>query len=283
MQEKLTKPTTLVDEKTTEFSNTQPQERKFDFPTELIDLPSNGKTYPKTNPLSSGKLNIKYMTAREEDILSSQNLIRKGIVLDKLFESIVADDVNVNDILIGDKNAILLATRLLGYGKNYTVEVTDPFSGERQEVTIDLSKIQIKDIDVSKLNEENRYEFIVPSSGKKIIFKLLTHGDEININSELQALERLKPKGKGGTETVSHDVTTRLKYMILSVDGNSDRGFINKWIANEFLARDNRAFRKYVNEISPDLDLTFEFESDITGEKEVMSIPFGINFFYPAE
>ena len=91
-------------------------EKQFDFPTEVIDLPSEGKVYPTDNPLSSGKVTLKYMTAKEEDILSSQNLIKKGVVLDKLFESIVVDDIKIDDITIGDKNAIILATRVLGYG-----------------------------------------------------------------------------------------------------------------------------------------------------------------------
>jgi hypothetical protein len=279
MQEKLTNPKI---EKTTPVEEQPVQTRRqFDYPTELIDLPSKGKCYPPSNPLSKGQIYIKYMTAKEEDILASQNLIRKGVVLDKLFESVVIDDVNINDILIGDKNAILLATRVLGYGADYLAEVTDPFSGERQEVTINLAKIQIKEVDDDLLNTENRYEFELPISKKKIIFKLLTHGDEINISAETQALERLK-KGNKNDASASQDVTTRLKHMIVSVDSNTDRGYINKWIVNEFLARDNRAFREYVKTISPDLDLTFEFVSDITGESEVMSIPFGINFFYPS-
>ena len=94
-------------------------EKQFDFPTEVIDLPSEGKVYPLDNPLSSGKVTLKYMTAKEEDILSSQNLIKKGVVLDKLFESIVVDDIKIDDITIGDKNAIILATRVLGYGPEY--------------------------------------------------------------------------------------------------------------------------------------------------------------------
>ena len=98
----------------------------YEFPTEVIDLPSKGKVYPESNPLSKGSIEIKYMTAKEEDILASQNLIRKGVVLDKLFESIVVDkDVDINDIVVGDKNAILLATRVLGYGAEYQVEITD--------------------------------------------------------------------------------------------------------------------------------------------------------------
>jgi hypothetical protein len=92
-------------------------ENKFEFPTEVIDLPSKGLGYPEDHPLKKGNIEIKYMTAREEDILASQSLIKKGVVLDKLFESVVVEpDLNINDILIGDKNAILLATRVLGYG-----------------------------------------------------------------------------------------------------------------------------------------------------------------------
>jgi hypothetical protein len=255
------------------------EQQKYDFPTEVLDLPSKGLIYPKNHPLSKGTIEIKYMTAKEEDILASQNLIKKGIVLDKLFESIIAEvGVNPNDIYIGDKNAILLATRVLGYGPDYKVEITDPFTLERQEVVIDLSTVKTKDIDDTLLNRENRYKFKLPKTGKEIEFKLLTHGDETEITKEVQALERI---GKGKDTT--SDVTTRLRYMILSVDGNTDRGFINKWIMNGFLALDTKAFRKYVREISPDMDLKFEFTSELSGESEALDIPFGINFFYPSE
>lgn len=255
------------------------EQQKYDFPTEVLELPSKGLTYPKTHPLSKGTIEIKYMTAKEEDILASQNLIKKGVVLDKLFESIIIEkDVNPNDIFIGDKNAILLATRVLGYGPEYEVEITDPFTLEKQSVIIDLSKVKTKEVNESVLNRENRYKFKLPSNGKEIEFKLLTHGDEGDIAKEIQALERL---GKG--KDTASDVTTRLRYMIVSVDGNTDRGFINKWVQNQFLARDTKAFRKYVKEISPDMDLKFEFTSELTGETEALDIPFGINFFYPSE
>jgi hypothetical protein len=252
-------------------------ERNFEFPTEVIELPSKGLVYPQGHPLSKGTVEIKYMTAREEDILASQNLIKKGIVLDKLFESVVVEPgVSVNDIFIGDKNAILLATRILGYGKDYEVEITDPFTLEKQKVVIDLAKVQTKDIDEKLLNSENRYTFKLPKSGKEIVFKLLTHGDELEISKDVQALERINKNS-----AVAFDVTTRFRYMIQSVDGNEDKGFITKWIQNGFLALDTQAFRKYVKEITPDLDLKFEFTSDLTGEVEALDIPFGINFFYP--
>jgi len=217
------------------------------------------------------------MTAKEEDILASQNLIKKGVVLDKLFESVVVEPgLNIDDVYIGDKNAILLATRILGYGADYDVEISDPFTGERQKTTIDLSKIQTKDIDYSKLNRQNRYKFSLPSNGKEIEFRLLNHKDEIEINKEVQALERLNK-----ATSLASDVTTRFRYMITSVDGNSDRGFINRWVQNQFLARDTKAFRNFVKEISPDMDMRFVFVSEITGESEALDIPFGINFFYP--
>ena len=149
------------------------ENKKYDFPTEVITLPSQGKCYPKEHPLASGEVEIKYMTAKEEEILASQNLIKKGIVLDKLFESIIADKtLNIDDIVIGDKNAIVLATRILGYGPEYKVQVPNEFD-ENEEITIDLSKVQTKDIDLSKLNRNNSYDFVTPSGKNVLKFKLL--------------------------------------------------------------------------------------------------------------
>lgn len=252
----------------------------YDFPTEVIELPSQGKSYMEGHPLSKGTVEIKYMTAKEEDILASQNLIRKGVVLDKLFESVVVEDgLDIGDIFVGDKNAILLATRILGYGADYEIEITDPSTLELQKVTIDLSKVQTKDIDFNKLNSDNLYEFELPTLKKNIKFKLLTHKDEIDINKDIQAMQRLSGKG----DIPSQDVSTRLRYMIQEVDGNTDRGFINNFVKNNLLARDSRALRNYVRELSPDLDLTFQFTSDITGDTEALDIPFGTGFFYPSE
>ena len=252
----------------------------YDFPTEVIELPSQGKTYMEGHPLSKGTVEIKYMTAREEDILASQNLIRKGVVLDKLFESVVVEEgVNIDDILIGDKNAILLATRILGYGKDYQVDITDPFSGEQQKTNVDLAKIQIKEIDSTLLNSNNKYEFELPIAKKKIVFKLLSHKDEKDINAEIQALNRLS-KDKDG---VSSEISTRLRYMIEEIEGNNDRGFINNFVKNNLLARDSRVLRNYIQQISPDLELKFDFTSDLTGEKEALDIPLGAGFFYPSE
>jgi|TARA_B110000977_G_scaffold188399_1_gene256593 hypothetical protein len=249
----------------------------YDFPTEIISLPSQGKCYSEDNPLSKGTLEIKYMTAREEEILASQNLVRKGVVIDKLFESIIVEkDVNIDDIVLGDKNAILLATRVLGYGPEYKIEMTDSL-GEPQSVTIDLGAVQTKEVDVELLSSENRYEFTTPFGKNKLEFKILTHGDEKKIDADIKALSRLN---KGG---VSAELTTRYRFMILSVDGNSDTQSITSFINNKFITRDTKAFREYIAKITPDINMEFDFEDEQTGETEVRSIPMGVGFFWPTE
>jgi hypothetical protein len=249
----------------------------YDFPTEIISLPSQGKCYPSDNPLSKGTLEIKYMTAREEEILASQNLVRKGVVIDKLFESIIVEKgINVDDIVLGDKNAILLATRVLGYGPEYKIEMTNSL-GEPQEVTVDLGKVQTKEIDFELLSPENRYEFTTPHGKNKLEFKILTHGDEKKIDADIKALSRLN---KGG---VSAELTTRYRFMILSVDGQSDTQSITSFINNKFITRDTKAFREYIAKITPDINMEFDFEDDQTGETEVRSIPMGVGFFWPTE
>ena len=249
-------------------------EKTYDFPTEVLDLPSQGKVYPLDNPLSSGRITIKYMTAKEEDILSNQNLIKKGVVLDKLFESIVVDDVNIDDIVIGDKNAIVLATRLLGYGAQYPMKFYSSKLGDSLETIVDLSKVQTKEVDFSIFNNKNEFEFTTPIGKNKLVFKLLTHGDENLIEKDITALEKFNKDG-------SFEITTRLRYMIKSVDDNSDLGHITKYI-NGMLARDSKAFRNYVKEIQPDMNMNYTYVHE-DGEEEVVPITMGVNFFWPAD
>jgi hypothetical protein len=248
-------------------------ETQYDFPTEVLDLPSKGLVYPKDHPLASGQITIKLMTAKEEDILSSQNLIRKGIVLDKLFESIIVDRIDIKDIIIGDKDAILLATRLLGYGPEYDVAFYSSLKGDTIETTVDLSKIQTKEVDFSLFKNRNEFEFVTPIGKNKLVFKLLTHGDEIAIEKDIEALQKLN-------KDASFEITTRLRYMIKSVDGDNNMGAINKYI-NGMLARDSRAFRDYARKIQPGMDMTIKY-THTEGEVEEAPIPMGVGFFWPS-
>ena len=260
-----------------ETQNYPPQAPKsYPFPTEVISLPSKGLVYPESNPLSKGEITIKLMTAKEEDILTSTNLIKKGIQLDKLLESIVVEPgVNINDLVIGDKNAILVTSRILAFGPQYDVKIQDPFDNEEVDVAIDLSQIKIKEIDESLLNRNNEYAFTLPVSKTVIKFKLLTHGDELLINKDVEASQKTLKTG--------NEITTRYRRIITEVDGNRDFGFISNFVANRLLAGDSKALRKYIASISPDLDLKFEYTSPITGDTEALRIPFGVSFFYPAD
>ena len=252
-------------------------EEKRQFPTEVIDLPSKGYFYPKDSPLSSGQVEIKYMTAREEDILTSMNLIQKGTVMDILLEALVVSDVNLDDVLIGDKNAIMIASRVLAYGKDYTFEFTDPSSGESREETVDLTKLEDKKIDFSKYEKgKNEFNFELPASKKTITFKILTQREEKQIDNELKAMRKLIKKSG-----IDPEITTRLKASIIAVDGNRERNTVNKFVDTEFLSVDSFAYRTYLTSITPDIDLSYSVELD-NGEIEEVAVPVTAQFFWPS-
>jgi hypothetical protein len=174
----------------------QVTENKFKFPTEVVELPSKGLIYPKDNPLSSGKVEMKYMTAKEEDILTNQNYIQKGVVLDKLIESLIVSKINYNDLVTGDKNALLIASRVLGYGKDYTFRAYNSNTKQIEDFTIDLTTLEDKNLNSKDLKEEgvNEFDFTLPHSKMLITYKILTHGDEKAIDKEIQGLKKLKKK-----------------------------------------------------------------------------------------
>ena len=241
---------------------------KFNLPTEVIDLPSMGLLYPKDNPLSSGKVEMKYMTAREEDILSNQSYITKGIVIDKLLQSLIVDkSVDYNTLLVCDKNAIMIAARILGYGKEYK------FMYQGKETSIDLSKLDTKKTDMTLFKDGvNEFEFKLPRSGKTITFKILSQRDENNIQLNLKAQRKLR------RET---ELTTRLKHTITAIDGETDTNVIKEFVDGELLAVDSRALRNYIKDISPDVDLTFNFEGEDGTVVNDVQIPIGVSFFWP--
>ena len=237
----------------------------FNLPTETIELPSKGLVYPESSPLSSGTVEMKYMTAKEEDILTNANYIADGTVLDRLMKSLIVSNVNYDDLIIGDKNAIMIAARILGYGKDYS------FNYAGTEQTVDLTTLENKEIDESIYTRgNNEFPFELPQSGNKVTFKLLTHKDEQDIKKELDALIKLNKEG-------SAELTTRLRFMITSVNGDKQKSVINDFVNNYLLAQDSRALREHISSIQPDVDLTF-FPS---GSKIKRTIPVGVGLFWP--
>ena len=252
-------------------------ENQYGFPTEALSLPSQGLLYPKDSPLRSGTIDVKYMTAKEEDILTSQNLIEQGKVITRLLESIIADPkVKLNDLLIGDKNALMVGTRILGYGKDYNIVLTDPDTQEQVEYTVDLTKLENKPIDKKLYENGNSFTFELPNSKRTIGFKLLTQQVENEIEETMKDYEKVE-KLTG----VSYNLTTRFKHQIVSIDDNTDQKEIDNFVDNEFLALDTRAFRKYLDEITPDIELKFDYTSQ-TGNLHKIDVPLGIDFFWPA-
>jgi len=233
------------------------------FPTEVIELPSKGLVYPESNPLSSGKIEMKYMTAKEEDILTNQSYIQKGIVLDKLLQSLIVSKIDYNDLVVGDKNAIMVAARVLGYGKDYTFE----YNGT--EYTVDLSKIDNKPFDISNKGI-NEFNYTLLSTGVNITYKILTHGDEQKIQAEIEGYKKIN-------KNASIDISTRLKYLITSVGGDRDPKTIREFVDNHLLARDSRELRKHIRNTQPDVDLTFFPD----GNTDRVDIPVGVKFFWP--
>ena len=233
------------------------------FPTEIVELPSQGLIYPEDHPLRSGKVEMKYMTAKEEDILTNQNYIQKGIVLDKLLEALTMNQFSLKDMVTGDKNALIVASRILGYGKDYT------FTYAGKEYTVDLTTLDNKPFDTSLLTPRGTFKFKLPVSQTEVEFKLLTAKDEELIDQEIQGLKKLNKES-------SSEITTRLKYQLTSVDGSQDRNIIKEFVEFNLLAADSRALRLYIKEVAPDVNLSFTTE----GGEEV-AIPINLNFFWP--
>ena len=238
---------------------------EFKFPTEEVELPSKGLLYSKDNPLSSGKIELKYMTAKEEDILTNQSYIQKGTVLDKLLQSLIINkDIQIDDLFVGDKNALFVAARILGYGKDYKVTIAG------KEENIDLTQLEHKKIDLNFFeNTNNRFTYKLEHTGTVLEFKLLNGHDDKKIDRELAGLKKISPNS-------SSELTTRLKHMIVSVDGDEETKTIREFVDNYFLARDARSFREHVRNIQPDVDLSVVLDSG-----EEVTVPIGLNFFWP--
>ena len=243
------------------------------LPTEIVTLPSKGLLYPKESPLSKGEIEMKYMTAKEEDILTNSNFIKNGTVIDKLLQALIVTPINYDELLIGDKNAVLIAARVLGYGQEYSFKYTNE-RGQELDATVDLSTLEEKKIDETLFKAgTNNFTFTLPKSGNTVTFKLLAHGDEKKIDAEIKGLKKINANS-------ASDVTTRLKHIITSINGDSEQKSIREFVDTYLLAPDARALREYYAKVQPDVEMKFiPKDEDYTGEG--IAIPISLNFFWP--
>lgn len=249
-------------------------ESKFKLPTETITLPSKGLLYSKDNPLSKGEVEMSYMSAKHEDILTNVNYIKNGTVIDKLLQELIVSPINYNDLLVGDKDAIMIAARILGYGKDYPIKFYNEQTKVEEEYIVDLTSLKEKSVDASLITDgTNEFSFTLPQSQNLVTFKILTHGDEKNMDSELRGLAKIQPDR-------SFETTTRLKYLITSVEGKRDKKDIREFVDVYLTAQDARALRQYYAQVAPGIDMTIDIEKD-GYTKEGVSMPIGLNFFWP--
>jgi hypothetical protein len=242
--------------------------------TLIVDLPSRGLFYPKENPLSSGQVELRYMTAKDEDILTNQNYIMQGTAIERMFRNLLVSEIDWDDLLVGDKNAIMIASRIAAYGDEYVIQVTTP-SGNTQDTTINLSELKPKPIDESVLvtKNSNLFKLTLPKSKKEVHVKLLTGKEDKEIDAIVKSYEKVgKDPGL---------LTLRLKHMIVALDGNMDLVAIRHYIDTDLLAADSRAIRSFISKIQPDVDFNVEVIDRYTGEPFRAPMVFDERFFWP--
>lgn len=249
----------------------------IDVPVDLAPLPSEGRVYGVDSPLyGKHSVEISAMTAVQEDILTSRALIKKGTVITELLRScILSPGVSPDALLSGDRNAIMVAHRITGYGSEYEASITCGSCGEGVEAEFDLSALPIKKLKIDPTEEgKNEFEFKLPRSGHNVLFKFLTGADE---NDLLQEADRRRKTMRFAKDTL---VTGRLRRAIISVGGISDPNKINIFIRN-MPASDSRALRKFMEENEPGIDMKGWTECPACGEQQEVNMPLGAKFFWP--
>jgi hypothetical protein len=258
----------------------EPAGLRFVVPTEAVELPSRGDFYPEGHPLhNQDTLEIRHMTAKEEDILTSRTLLKKGTAIDKLLQSVIADKkVNVDDLLVGDKNALIVATRIAAYGADYATRVTCPACSESNDYSFDLddSKVIYPDSENSEFEFEqtdnNTFKVTLPKTGFVVELRLLTGRDEKWLT---KAMEQ-KRKNKMSETTL----TDQIRLFTVSVNGVTDKLTLNEFV-NTLPATDSRYLRNAYKTLTPNLDLRQEFSCPECGTDTTMEVPFTADFFWP--
>lgn len=250
----------------------------FELPVASVPLPSRGLIYSEGPLAGAETVDIKAMTAKEEDILMNRTLVRKGTVITELIKSCMLDkNVDVNSMISGDRNALMVAVRITGYGADYSPKVTCPACEAQQDWSLDLENLPVKELDLEKLNQvatgQNAFEVLLPRTKKKVVFKFLTGRDEEKM---LQDVEARRKKGI----VQENLVTTKLMNCIVSVDGITERGYINQF-CQYMPAADSLALRKVIDEGEPGVDMSSDFTCTACGHQEVLSVPLGPSFFWP--
>lgn len=250
----------------------------WSIPVESIPLPSSGKIYPANSPLHNKEtVQIKAMTAQEEDILMSRALIKDGSVLTHLMSSCLIDkSISPRDMLNGDRLSVLVAIRITGYGPSYKVDCTCTACGTSQSAEFDLSNLEIKRLEISPIAPGvNQFDYVLPVSKKRVGFKFLTGRDEEERETIMERRRKSMPD-----MLVDNVVTSKMEFSILSIDGISDKNKVNAFI-RAMPAHDSRMFRKYISDNEPGIDMSDNLTCVKCAAVTRVSLPIGSTFFWP--
>ena len=248
------------------------------IPTETVPLPSKGMVYDPDHPLFGKEtVEIKAMTAREEDILTNRVFIKKKTVISELLKSCLVDKrINPESLIAGDRNALMTALRITGYGAEYRVEVDCPACSGRTKQEFDLSTLPIKGLKQAPVAEgSNCFEFLLPLTKKKVRFKYLTGFDEKDI-----AITEDRKRKQGFQ--VSNTITTGFQYQVTSIDHINDKNKLRKFCQN-MPARDSLALRKFMDANEPGIEMVSYMNCPLCLEESEVRLPLGASFFWPDE
>lgn len=250
----------------------------FVVPTEFVELPSEGKYYPEGHPLhGETSIEIKQMTAKEEDMLTSKTLIKKGVALDRVIGSLIINKaIDPDSLLVGDRNAIIVATRVSAYGNDYTTKVACPSCGDTQDYSFDLNSANVyhgEDSDTINVVNNGNGTFNVHLTRTKIdaTFKILTGRDEKAFLSGTEHDKRQK---------VDRMITRQLSGLIVAVNGDNNAEAIN-YVVNNMPSADSRQLRLAYRLTSPNIDLTQHYECSECNHEQDMEVPLNADFFWP--
>lgn len=255
-----------------------PADDDFVPPASSVKLPSRGLTYPADSPLFGlESVDIKGVTAREENILANVTLIKKGTVLSTLMRACITNrTIDPDQMLVGDRNAVLTAIRVSAYGPRYSARVTCPECRDEADHDFDLSRLNLRMLDEQPVGGpgNNEFAFTLPQSGWDVRFRMMDAAAASKLDKEAEAVRKKTGQEQG--------ITLRLIAQVISLKGVTDPTKLARGLAN-LPARDSRALRIHMDKIAPEVDMTQEYECPSCGKTSEVEIPIGTEFFWPSE
>jgi transcription elongation factor Elf1 len=250
----------------------------FVTPTDFVELPSRGQYYAEDHPLYGQEhLEIRQMTAKDEDILTSPTLLKKGVAVERLIQNLIVDkNIKADDLLVGDKNAILITARTSAYGALYETKIQCPFCNHYSNYEFDLKEVKVhhgeENVENVTLTEDKTFSVTLPSSDAEVEIKLLTGADEQKYIFMLQ--QNKKHNLRQAT------VTDQMKMFVVSVGGVSDPTQVSNFIDN-MPAKDSRHLRSTYSKVNPAIDLTQYFACLYCNSETKLEVPLTADFFWP--